>query len=75
MYVVDTEASGIMESLVSGLYFSPRLLGLCIIVAEEEEEGRLCAIVIVMKVAFSFFNMECLWDEAMLSDNPTLELS
>ncbi len=43
MYVVDTEASGIMESLVSGLYFSPRLLGLCIIVAEEEEEGRLCA--------------------------------
>lgn len=43
MYVVDTEASGIMESLVSGLYFSPSLLGLCIIVAEEEEEGRLCA--------------------------------
>lgn len=33
----------IMESLVSGLYFLPRLLWLCIIVAEEEEEGRLCA--------------------------------
>lgn len=42
MYVVDTEAPGIMESLVSGLYFLPRLLRLCIIVAEEEEEGRLC---------------------------------
>lgn len=42
MYVVDTEASGIMESLVSGLYFLHRLLGLCIIVAEEEE-GRLYA--------------------------------
>lgn len=46
MYVVDTEASGIMESLVSGSHFFfllPRLLGRCIIVAEEEEEGRLCA--------------------------------
>lgn len=43
MHVVDTEASGIMESLVSGLYFWPGLLGLCIIVAEEKEEGRLCA--------------------------------
>lgn len=30
---------------------------------------------IVMKVAFSFFNMECLWAEAFLSANPTLELS
>lgn len=30
---------------------------------------------IVMKVAFSFFNMECLWAEAMLSANPTLEPS
>lgn len=43
MYVVDTEASGIMESLVSGLYFLPRLLGRCIIVGEEEEERRLYA--------------------------------
>lgn len=30
---------------------------------------------IVMKVAFSFFNMECLWAEALLSANPTLEQS
>lgn len=45
MYVVDTEASGIMGSLVGGLYFQPSLLGLCIIAGEEEEEeeGRLCA--------------------------------
>lgn len=30
---------------------------------------------IVMKVAFSFFNMECLWAEAFLSANPALEPS
>lgn len=30
---------------------------------------------IVMKVAFSFFNMGRLWAEAMLSANPTLEPS
>lgn len=35
MYVSDTEASGIMECLVGGLYFLPMLLGGCIIVAEE----------------------------------------
>lgn len=35
MYVFDTEASGIMEWLVRGLYFLPMLLGWCIIVAEE----------------------------------------
>lgn len=75
MYVVDTEASGIMESLVSGLYFSPRLLGLCIIVAEEEEEGRLCATDRNQGCLFIFFNMECLWVEAMLPANPTLEPS
>lgn len=30
---------------------------------------------IVMKVAFSFFNMKCLWAKAMPSANPTLEPS
>lgn len=56
------------------IIFLPGLFGRCIIVAEEEEDRRLCATDSNEGCLF-IFNMECLWAEALFAANPTLEPS